>query len=128
MNAVARRDSSEFDSRLERCSSEVREVVRFLRTAAEHASPAVEAPTLEVRGVGVTYWVRGRRFCRFDPKEQAGHVWVLIPGGSRPDLENAGEVSPRDDGPWLAITDMYGAVRLVPAMLASCERASGNSV
>ena len=83
MASTIRRDSSDFDAKLERCSPTVRDVVRFLRTAAEHASLHVEMPTYEVRGVGVTYWVAGRRFCRFDPKEAAGHVWVFVPGGDR---------------------------------------------
>lgn len=124
MEPAIKRDSSEFDARLGRCPVELRELVGFLRTAAEHASLAVEQPTYEVRGVGVTYWVNGRRFCRFDPKEVAGHLWVFIPGGNRDALEKVGKLSEREDGPWLTLTDLHGAVRVIPEILAACDRAS----
>ena len=67
-------DATEFDARREECSHVTRNVLDFLKTVAEHAGSEVESPTFEVRGVGITYWSRGKRFCRFDPKHQADHV------------------------------------------------------
>lgn len=120
---MKRFDGSEFQARRERCNQVTRNVLDFLRTVAEHAGADVERPTFEVRGVGVTYWVAGKRFCRFDPKHQAGHVWVLVPGGDRVVLEGAGRVSEREDGPWVTIKDMRGAVRLVPEILRGHDAA-----
>ena len=97
---MKRLDASEFHDVVGSCDQATRDIVAFLRTAAEHAGPLVEAPSFEIRGVGMTCWVRGRRFCRFDPKPQAGHVWAMVPGADREALRAAGDVSARDDGPW----------------------------
>ncbi len=110
-------DASEFDALRDKCSKTIQNVLDFLKTAAEHAGADVEQPTFEVRGVGITYWTRRKRFCRFDPKPQAGHVWALVPGAARASLERAGTVSKREDGPWVTIKNIRGAVRLVPAIL-----------
>ncbi len=118
---MKRFDAKEFDARREQCSQATRNVIDFLKTVVEHAGVHVEAPTFEVRGVGTTYWNAGKRFCRFDPKHQADHVWALVPGGDRVALEAAGKVSVREDGPWVTIKDMRGAVRLVPEILRAYD-------
>ena len=87
---MAKFDASKFDARREECSQSTRNVLDFLKTVAEHAGSEVAAPTFEVRGIGITYWSRGKRFCRFDPKQHADHVWAglqRLPGLSaqRPD-------------------------------------------
>jgi hypothetical protein len=110
-------DAAGFDQRLAKCSPHTRDLVAFLKIVAENAGGSVAAPTFEVRGIGITYWTNGRRFCRFDPKHQADHVWVLIPTADRRALRKAGAVSPREDGPWVTIKNMHGAVRLVPQIL-----------
>lgn len=110
-------DSREFDARCAECDRDTRAVLEFLRTVAEHAGPDVGSQTFEAQGVGVTYWVGGKRFCRLDPKHRGHHVWVLVPGGDRIALAAAGTVSDREDGPWVTIKDMRGAVRLVPQIL-----------
>ncbi len=119
----------EFETLRSECSSSTRDLLDFLRTVAAHAGPAVEAPTFEVRagglGLGVTYWSGGKRFCRFDPKPQADHVWAMIPGGDRAGLGRAGSVSFRADGPWLTLKDMQGAVQLVPHILCAYDDVSG---
>ena len=114
-------DATEFDARREECSHVTRNVLDFLKTVAEHAGSEVESPTFEVRGVGITYWSRGKRFCRFDPKHQADHVWASVPGGDRLALAVAGTVSDREDGPWVTIKNMRGAVRLVPEILRAYD-------
>jgi hypothetical protein len=124
---MKRLDASEFNEVVGSCDQATRDIVAFLRTAAEHAGPLVEAPSFEVRGVGMTCWVRGRRFCRFDPKPKAGHVWVMVPGADREALRAAGDVSARDDGPWVTIQDLPSAVRLVPLMLQSYDTASSRT-
>lgn len=120
---MKRLDAAEFDERVAKCSDKTRQLVGFLRTVAEHAGDDVEAPTFEVRGVGTTYWAGGKRFCRFDPKHQSDHVGVLIPDADRNALAKAGVVSEREDGPWVTITTMRGAVRLVPQILQAYETA-----
>ena len=84
---------------------------------------AHRVPLSPQRGVGVTYWRGAKRFCRFDPKHQANHVGALIPGANRAALEDAGTVSDRNDGPWVTIKNMRGAVRLVPEMLRAYDAA-----
>jgi hypothetical protein len=121
---MKRFDATEFDARCEECNQATRNIVAFLKTVAEHAGFKVDAPTFEVRGVGITYWSGGKRFCRFDPKHQADHVWALVPGGDRVALKAAGKVSVREDGPWVTIKDMHGAVRLVPQILRAYDAAS----
>jgi hypothetical protein len=111
----------EFEARRERCSQQMRRVIDFLMTVAEHSGCEVDPPTFEVRGIGITYWRQGRRFCRFDPKHQANHVWALVPGGNRAALGAVGKVSDREDGPWVAIQDVHGAVRLVPEILRAYD-------
>ena len=120
-------DAKEFDARREECSQATRNVLDFLKTVAEHAGSHVEPPAFEVRGVGITYWSGGKRFCRFDPKHQADHVWALVPGGDRVALGVAGTVSDREDGPWVTIKNMCGAVRLVPEILRAYDAATDDS-
>lgn len=119
--------SSEFDRVVDACDQATQDLITFLRTAAENAGPEREAPSYEVRGVGITYWAGGRRFCRFDPKPQAGHVWAMVPGADRRALQSAGHVSTRADGPWVTIRDLRGAVRLVPIILLSYDTTRGSS-
>ena len=114
-------DVAAFDSRVATCSQKTRELVAFLQLVAQHAGENTEAPTFDSRGVGITYWTNGRRFCRFDPKHQADHVSALVPGAARDALRAAGDVSDRDDGPWVVINDFRGAVRLVPHILAQVD-------
>ena len=117
----------EFDARRETCGEATRNVLDFLMTAAEHAGPDVGKPTFEVRGVGITYWSRGKRFCRFDPKHRADHVWAMIPGADRTSLEAAGKVSRRGDEPWVTIKNMRDAVRLVPEILKAYDAAGATA-
>src|SRR4051812_8426138 len=98
-----------FNERRQNCSHVTRDVLDFLTTVAEHAGSG-SSPTLEVRGIGVTYWRDGKRFCRFDLRPRANHVWALIPGAARTALAPAGTVSDREDGPWVTIKNMRGAV------------------
>ena len=114
-------DSTGFDQRVVRCSQHTRDLVEFLRTVAENAGKHVGAPTFEARGIGITYWVHGKRFCRFDPKHEADHVWALIPNADRIRLAKAGVVSDREDGPWVTVKTMRGAVQLVPHILQAYE-------
>lgn len=100
---------------------QIRKIVGFLSTAASNAGAEVGAPTFEVRGVGVTYWRDGHRFCRFDPKHQAANVGVLVVGGDRRGLKAAGLVSDRTDGVWVFVKNMRGAVRLVPEILRAYD-------
>ena len=116
-------DAREFDALRDKCNKATQNVLDFLKTATQHAGADVGQPTFEVRGVGITYWSRKKRFCRFDPKHQAGHVWALVPGAARASLERAGTVSKREDGPWVTIKNMRGAVRLVPAVLEAYDKA-----
>ena len=118
---VKKFDATEFDARCERCNSATRAMVAFLKTAAQHAGFDVEKPTFEVRGLGISYWIANRRFCRFDPKHRANHVWAFVPGGDRVALKMAGEVSFREDGPWVTIRNMHGAARLVPEILRAYD-------
>lgn len=123
---MKRLDPTEFDTLRVECSQANKDLLDFMMTVAEHAGPAVEPPTFEVRadkGLGVTYWTNGRRFCRFDPKPQADHVWALIPDADRTALGAAGSVSPRSDGPWVTVKDLHGAVQLVPLILQSYNSA-----
>jgi hypothetical protein len=112
------KNMKEFDGRVERCTPATRSLLAFLRTVAEHAGDDVESPTFDgVEGTGITYRRAGKRFCRFDPKHQADHIWALIPGADRIALASAGTVSDRADGPWVTITNMRGAVRIVQEIL-----------
>ncbi len=119
--------AQEFESRVEKCSQETRQLLDFLKTVAEHAGPDVEAPTFEREGGGITFWTGGKRFCRFDPKHVANHVWAMLPGGDRVALGVAGEVVPREDGPWVTIENMHGAVRLVPQILRAYNAKANGS-
>jgi hypothetical protein len=110
-----------FEERRNACSQNTRDILAFLQTAAEYAGADVRPPTFEARGIGITYWTGKRRFCRFDPKHQADHVWALVPGGDRVALASAGRVSEREDGPWVTVGDMPGAVRLVPEILRAYD-------
>ena len=112
-----------FDQRVTQCSPHTQNLVAFLKTVAENAGANVTAPMFEARGEGITYWTNGRRFCRFDPKHKADHVWALIPNADRRALEEAGIVSDREDGPWVTITSMPGAVRLVRHILHAYDAA-----
>jgi hypothetical protein len=47
---------------------------------------------------------------------------VLIPSGNRKRMEEGGRVSPREDGEWVFVSDLNGAVRLVPEILAAYDR------
>lgn len=116
-------DAREFDAVCGQCSQATRNLIDFLKMVAENAGTEVEPPTFELRGVGITYWRRGKRFCRFDPKRQADHVWAFGPGGDRVALAGAGKVSDREDGPWITIRDMRGAVRLVGEILRAYDTA-----
>lgn len=125
---MKRFERTEFDARRDQCNPGTRAILDYLITAAENAGAGVEQPTFEVRGIGITLWVGGRRFCRFDPKHQAGHVWALIPGGDRLQLEAAGRVSEREDGPWVTVKSMRGAVRLVSEILRGHDEAAFEAV
>ena len=110
-----------FKQRVSACQTTTRRLVEFLQTVAANAGP-IDPPTFEVRGVGVTYWHDGKRFCRLDPKHSKGHVAVLIPGGNRIEMARCGSVSPRTDGEWVFVSDLRGATRLVPEILAAYDR------
>jgi hypothetical protein len=116
-------DAAGFDERVAKCSLPTRELITFLKTVAENSGLSVAAPTFEVRGIGITFWTNGRRFCRFDPKHQADHVWALIPNSDRHALHECGSVSDREDGPWVTIKTMPGAVRLVRHILNAYDAA-----
>ncbi len=114
----------EFDERVDRCTPATRNLLTFLRTVAEHAGDDVDPPTFDgVEGTGITYRRAGKRFCRFDPKHEADHVWALIPGADRSALAPAGTVSDREDGPWVTIKNRRGAVRIVPEILRAHDAA-----
>jgi hypothetical protein len=117
-----------FNKRSKECGQVTRNVLDFLRTAAEHAGSRVDPPTFEVRGVGITYWTGGKRFCRFDPKPRADHVWALVPSANLVALAYAGTVSEREDGLWVTIRDLRGAVRLVPEILRAYDAATQKGV
>jgi hypothetical protein len=116
-------DAAGFDERMAKCAPDTRDLIGFLMVVAQNAGVSVAAPTFEVRGIGITYWTNECRFCRFDPKHQADHVWALIPNADRHALGEAGVVSDREDGPWVTIKNMRGAVRLVPHVLHAYDRA-----
>jgi hypothetical protein len=65
-----------------------------------------------------------KTLCRFDPKHQADHVWALIPHADRAGLGGADVVSDREDGPWVTVRNMRGAVRLVPHVLKAYDAAT----
>jgi hypothetical protein len=113
--------SAAFDKRVARCSPRTQTLLAFLRTAAANSGDHVGAPTFESAGIGVTYWVNERRFCRFDPKHEADHVWAMVLTADRAGLAEAGVVADRQDGPWVTISHMRGAVRLVPHILRACD-------
>jgi hypothetical protein len=114
-------DAKEFTELLAKCTQDTRALVGFLKTVAENAGAHVEPPTFDGDGVGITYRRGAKRFCRFDPKHQADHVGVSIPGADRVALAAAGTVSEREDGPWVFIENMRGAVRLVPSILRAYD-------
>ena len=120
---------NKFQERVVLCTPATREILAFLRQAAAHAGEDVGAPTFDGRNdTGISYRRRGKRFCRFDPKPRADHVWAWIPGADRRELAASGTVAKRDDGPWVTIKDMRGAVRLVPEILRAydaIERGAG---
>lgn len=117
-----------FNERRKECSQAIRDVLDFLRTVAEHVDTHVDPPTFEVRGVGITYWSRGRRFCRFDPK-LLKHVQALVPAADLVELKAAGLEFTRSatDGPWVLVKSMRDAVRLVPLIVLSYEAAAHRS-
>jgi hypothetical protein len=117
---------NEFDARVAKCSPDTQKILDFLRTAAAHAGRHVEPPVADAKGVGITYRTGGRGFCRFDPKHEADHVWAWVPEADRGSLSAAGTVSPREDGPWVTIRSMHGAVRLVSEIVQPYERVTNN--
>jgi hypothetical protein len=114
----------EFYDRVAKCAPATREVLDFLQTAAKHAGADVALPTFDGDGVGISYRRGRKRYCRFDPKHEAHHVWAEIPGADRKALRDAGMVSDREDGPWVTIENMRGAVRLVPFIVRAYESAA----
>ncbi len=117
-------DATEFLARRGRCSETLNRVLDLLMLAAENAGSEVVSPTFEKDGIGITYWTHGRRFCRFDPKHQADHVWAFVPGGAREALAVAGALSDQEPGTWVAIADMRGAVRLVAEIVKAYDVAA----
>lgn len=111
-------DATEFNDRRSKCSQPIRETLDFLMTVAEHVGSDSVTHKFEVRGTGITYWSKGNRFCRFDPK-QVKHVQALIPQAHLDALDKAGLEYTRSDtdGPWIRIKDLRDAVRLVPFIL-----------
>jgi hypothetical protein len=121
-----RRD--QFNQRRSKCSPRIREVLDFLRTVAANAGDHVEPPTFDgADGVGITYRVKGERFCRFDPKFDQEHVFAHLPDASREDLAVAGTLPhpPRKDEGWVKVENMRGAVRLVSLILRKYDNVSG---
>ena len=107
-----------FESRLEHCSAANREVVAYLRKAAECAGPEVlvRAHSKPGGGWGITYKRANRVFCRFDPKPMKDNVFAYVPGEGRDALKAVGTVPdpPRKDDGWVKIANMTEAERLVP--------------
>jgi hypothetical protein len=109
-----------FEAQLLTCTEPHREVVAYVRTAAQHAGVAVMArrfrhPTPN-SGWGVTYYVGSFPFCEIHPKVKAGHVWVRLRGVDQTEVVNAGFEPSQQQG-WVKIRNIAEAVRIVPWIL-----------
>ena len=69
---MKRLDSSEFDARRDECGQTTRDVLDFLRTAAEHAGSHIGPPTFETRGVGICVLDRREAVLPARPEAQSG--------------------------------------------------------
>ena len=109
-------DPEGFDANLEECAAPLRELVAYLRTAAQHAGPAVTSRRYRHAtpnsGWGVTYYVDGHRFCELHPKREAGHLWGFIPAAD-PAALTADGLRPSEQSDWFQVSSMREAVRFV---------------
>jgi hypothetical protein len=105
------------NERISKCSQELGEVMKFLEIVAMHAGLDGADSTVEARGIGIAYWVRGRRFCRFDPKfhSRAPHIFAFVADARVLDLARAGATGKQRG--WVKIENLRGAVQLVPIIL-----------
>jgi hypothetical protein len=124
---VAEIGVDEFEARL--CGmhggTEVGDIIKFFREAAELAGPVVwRAHLAESGGWGIAGKREKRVFCRFDPKPTVPHVCAQIAGASEDDLKAAGTVHRRKDGkPWVDVRDLRGAKVLEPLIFRAYREA-----
>ena len=115
-------DPEGFKERLEECPHDLQKTVNYLQMTAQHASADVSVrPYVPKTGWGITYSRAGKWFCQVHPKRQARHVQAFIRGADPKALDAAGFSAARrkDKQPWVEITNMRDAVRLVPFILAA---------
>lgn len=120
-----------FDERRRACRNEVvLDVLAFLMQAAANAGPSVEAPRWELKGEGAKYRNTNGQFCVIHLRAEG--VWVrpfYLPSARDQyleDLASAGFAFTRGDtdGPWLFITNLQQAVRVVPFIVRSYDERS----
>jgi hypothetical protein len=121
---------TEFDERLAsgQCSQDVRDIVTYLRKAAV-ACGAINwrAHSTHGGGWGITAKTGNRVVCHLDPKPNAGHVCVCIPGVDELELKPAGTVHRRKDAPpWTDIRDLHGAAVVAPLMARAYRSAASD--
>jgi hypothetical protein len=111
-------DVSGFEANLEECSVALKEVVAYLRTAAQHAGADVtqrryKHPTPNT-GWGVTYYAGGSPFhvCELHPKRDADRLWGSVRGAD-PVAVTADGFRPSKQEGWFQIHTMREAVRFV---------------
>jgi hypothetical protein len=116
-----------FDQRVVRCSKDLQDVFEFLETVAGHAGDVLDPPTIEARGVGITHWAGGRRFCRFDPKfdPRAPHIFAFVPDVPAASFSSVGE--PGMQKGWVKVQNLRAAVQLVPLILEAYREATRKS-
>jgi hypothetical protein len=115
-------DAMGFEADLANCSTELKEIVAYLRCTAQHAGTDVISRRYRHRkpntGWGITYYSGGNRFCELHPKRNANHVWGFIRGADSAALESEGFHPSAQEG-WFQIRTMPEAVRFVKWILCA---------
>lgn len=120
-----------FDERRRACrNSVVLDVLDFLMVAAANAGPSVDAPRWELKGEGAKYRHANGQF--YVIHLRADGVWMhpfhLPSNGAEylDDLTAAGLAFTRGetDGPWLFVTNLQQAVRIVPFIARAYDERS----
>jgi hypothetical protein len=104
-------------------SEDVREIVAYLWRVTERAGGEMRAYSTRKGARHITGKLGKRVICWIDPKPQANHVGVCIPGADERVLVDAGRVHRRKNNwPWVHIENMRGAERLESEIRGAYER------